>query len=84
MFKGCGVFVRRMARAVLGLTAMTVALLSILGAGDARASAVIGNGVVQLGVNDQGNLNAEGRGVFYVPTQHDGTFAGWPLSLIHI
>jgi hypothetical protein len=78
MFEGCGVFMRRTSRAVLGLTAMTVALLSILGSGDARASALISNGVVQLGVNDQGNLNAEGRGVFYLPTQHDGTYAGWP------
>jgi len=69
-------FVRRMSRAVLGLTALTIALLSILGAGDARASAVIGNGTVQLGVNDLGNLGYAARGVYYVPTEKDGTRAG--------
>ena len=76
MSEGCGAYARRMSRAVLCLTAMALASLSVLDAGDARASAVIGNGVVQLGVSDFGNLNAEGVGVLYRPTGNDGTIAG--------
>ena len=72
--------VRRMSRTVLCLTALTIACLSILGPADARAGAVIGNGTVQLGVNDRGNLIYGNRGVFYVPTENDGTRGGCPCE----
>ncbi len=62
--------------------------LVLLGAADASAGAIISNGTVKLGVNDEGQLNyvdpatREYRGVTYVPTGNDGTRAdcrceGW-------
>src|SRR5919109_1013134 len=48
----------------------------------AQAGAIVSNGTVKLGVNDQGHLNftdpesSEYRGLTYVPTGNDGTRAG--------
>jgi hypothetical protein len=70
----------RTARAVPAFLAATMACFVLVGAGVAHAGAVISNGTVELGVNDAGQLNFDGRGVTYVPTGNDGTRAGCPCE----
>jgi hypothetical protein len=67
---------------------LLLACLTLLGASDAFAGAVITNGTVTLGVNDTGDLNLSDpsdpnpdptrrlRGVTFVPTGNDGTRGG--------
>ena len=69
------------------ITLALAALLALAFAASANASAIISNGVVQLGVNDLGNLIVPGGtpssgtgttdvGIRYVPTNAEGTAAG--------
>jgi hypothetical protein len=72
----------RRTRSSLALAALVTLCLSLLGASNAFAGAIITNGTVKLGVNDTGELNftdpnsAEFRGVTFVPTDNDGTRSG--------
>src|SRR3990172_3381375 len=67
------------------LLVATAALLSFLGPVDASAGAIITNGTVTLGVNDQGHLNVEGgpsfggvgpTGLHFNATGNDATSPG--------
>lgn len=57
--------------------AAAVAVAAVSGAASvAGAQAVVSNGTVSLGVNQEGHLNYQDIGVTYVPTGNDGTSPG--------
>ena len=57
-----------------------VVSLALTAAPAAFAAAVIDNGTVRLGVNDEGQLNFSNTGVQYIPTGNDGTRGGCPCE----